>query len=427
MRRIVAVAALLLSTFIPSQAQALQTEELVALAAMPLAVAAAAETTGVPVGDIVDVVTVLNDAYVPPAQFIEVVRYAPAAVMVDTTPDPFVVYLRDQYDSGLRGPALVSVVENRFRTYDLGDVDLTVAEPGVAYYQPVTYYEPATFFPPVVQTRITTHYVDTGDLLAMALMPLAVSAVSDLAGVPHNDLVSFVQLLNAAAVPAPQFVEVVRYSPAVLLVEERRSPFVVYLQDRYDAGLRGDAFVTVIESRLRTYDDFGNFDLNVTEPRIVTYQPDLFFPPVVRTRYIDSSSHPHGGPPGQLKKEWGLQTGAEVVHGSSRGRSGKASRVERTRVDRSSDRVVRVERDRGRAARVERDRGKAVKVDRDRGPQKQKQQKVREQQVQRNDRGGNGAPGKIKQDNRGKGGGSDRGGQSGAQSQAGGKGKGKKG
>jgi hypothetical protein len=31
--------------------------------------------------------------------------------------------------------------------------------------------------------------------------------------------------------------------------------------------------------------------------------------------------HPHGGPPGQLKKQLGLQTGAEVVHGEKRARS----------------------------------------------------------------------------------------------------------
>jgi hypothetical protein len=276
----------------------------------------------------VDVIRVLNAAAVPPPQFIEVVRYAPAAVVVEETPDPFVVYLRDQYDRGLRGGEFVTVVQNRLRTYDLGPVNLNVIEPvPVTYYEP-SYYEPRTFFPPVVQTRITRYYAapvrtryTTNDLLALAAMPLAVVAASHLRGVPSGELFQMVTLLNAAAVPPVQFIEVVRYAPPALIIGDGRAPFIGYLQDRYDTGLRGTQFVTVIEDRLRTY-DLGDFDLVVRSPRIVRYepgvfyQPDLFFPAVVRTRVIERSSHPHGGPPGQIKKQIGVQTGAEVVHGS---------------------------------------------------------------------------------------------------------------
>jgi len=58
---------------------------------------------------------------------------------------------------------------------------------------------------------------------------------------------------------------------------------------------------------------------------------DVIVPPVVVSRVASVRAHPHGGPPGQLKKELGLQTGAEVVHGS------KPSRTARTRAVRVDD------------------------------------------------------------------------------------------
>src|SRR5215212_7134211 len=74
-----AVASLLV-TLLPLRAAALETEDLLALVAMPLAVAAVSELTDVPENQLIDVVTLLNDAQVPPAQFVEVVRYAPVAL-----------------------------------------------------------------------------------------------------------------------------------------------------------------------------------------------------------------------------------------------------------------------------------------------------------------------------------------------------------
>ena len=47
---------------------------------------------------------------------------------------------------------------------------------------------------------------------------------------------------------------------------------------------------------------------------------------IVTTRIAETRAHPHGGPPGQLKKELGLQTGAEVVHGTHPGRAHVAER-----------------------------------------------------------------------------------------------------
>jgi hypothetical protein len=55
-------------------------------------------------------------------------------------------------------------------------------------------------------------------------------------------------------------------------------------------------------------------------------------------RVAEAKSHPHGGPPGQLKKQMGLQTGAEVVHGSRPGSTYVAS-------DRAETRGRKVERE----------------------------------------------------------------------------------
>jgi hypothetical protein len=54
----------------------------------------------------------------------------------------------------------------------------------------------------------------------------------------------------------------------------------------------------------------------VTTPAPQTVIVDQnFVPPMVVTRVEEVRIHPHGGPPGQIKKQLGLQTGAEVVHG----------------------------------------------------------------------------------------------------------------
>jgi len=167
------------------------------------------------------------------------------------------------------------------------------------------------------------------DLMALVAMPLAVAAVSQITDVPMNDLMDVVSLLNQADVPPVQFVEVVRYVPVALVVEpEPQQPrFVEIIREREQSGVRGLDLVTFIEQRLSGY-GLPTLDLTVTRPRetinYVTYvDTDTFIPPVVRTRVaevrtVNLRNHPHGGPPGQLKKELGLQTGAEVVHGSAR-------------------------------------------------------------------------------------------------------------
>lgn len=176
--------------------------------------------------------------------------------------------------------------------------------------------------------------LQTDELLALVAMPLAVAAVSETTDIPMSDLMDVVALLNDAAVPPAQFIEVVRYVPVALVVNEtpERPRFVEFVRTQEQQGLRGLRLVTVIEREIRTY---GLPGVNlVGTPRVVVIDDD-FVPVVVRTRIAESRRHPHGGPPGQLKKQLGLKTGAEVVHGD---RSDARERAARRVADREDDR-----------------------------------------------------------------------------------------
>lgn len=423
-----ALAALLL-VLIPFQARALETDELLGLVAMPLAVAAASEVTGVPVGDLSHFVATLNRAQVPPTQVVQVVRYAPAALVVQDQQPTFIEYVDYQVDQGVIGPQLVTVIEDRYETYELEPRFVTLEEPAT------TYVLREDYIPEVVVTRVAEvrpAYVvgDTNDLLALAAMPLAVAAVADITGIPFSDLSSLVSSLNAARVPAPQFVQVMRYSPVVLVDDTLRPQFVQYVDTQVGGGVTGLRLVNVIDDRLRLYDVAPRFDAVPVRELVEVVDDDRFFPAVVTTRVAEVRSHPHGGPPGQLKKQRGLQTGAEVVHGSrpartvvARERSEPVRRVaKRNRDDGDRDRVVR-ESPKRRSARVERREvsrpvvreRKVAREQRVERPRVERQQRVEQPRVDRG-RGNSG----------GGGGGKAHGGQGqGGQGQGKGKGKGK--
>lgn len=333
-----ALAALLL-VLIPLQARALDAEELLGLVAMPLAVAAASEVTGVPVGDLSHFVATLNRAQVPPTQVVQVVRYAPAALVIQDQQPTFIEYVDTQVDQGVTGMQLVTVIEDRYQTYDLEPQFVAFDEPAT------TYVVREDYIPELVVTRVAQvrpAYVvgDTNDLLALAAMPLAVAAVAEMTGVPFHDLSSLVSSLNAARVPPLQVVEVLRYSPVVLVDDTTRPQFVQFVNAQVVDGVTGLRLVEVIDDRLRTFDVTPQFGtVEVTE--VVNVVDDAaFFPAVVTSRVAAVRAHPHGGPPGQLKKDLGVQTGAEVVHGTRRG-SAPRERVVRAR---PSKRVVQSER-----------------------------------------------------------------------------------
>ena len=302
---------------LPSGAQALETNELIALTAMPLAVAAVSEITDVPMSDLISVVSTLNHAAVPPTQFVEIVRYSPVA-LVQTTEPRFVTYVTTEYDRGVVGNDLAYAIADRYPTYGVREIN--VVDPPVV----TTYYE-REILPPVVVTRFQPVEVDP---LALIAMPLAVAAVSEMTDVPRNDLISLIAALNGARVPAPQFVEVVRYSPVVLVDPYERPQFLSFVTTEIDRGVIGSPLAFALAGRLR---DAGVNEIDILRPPTVIVDRDVIIPPVVVSRVASIRAHPHGGPPGQLKKELGLQTGAEVVHGT------KPSRTARTRSVRIDD------------------------------------------------------------------------------------------
>jgi hypothetical protein len=277
MRKLTFAALLLFLGALP--AQALNTKEFLSLVAMPLAVAAVSDLNGVPQDQFADVISTLNQANVPPAEFVQVVRYVPVALVAQPAPQEqtFTQWLDSQT---VTGPALVTQIDRRLTTtYNV----TPVVRPNEVVYVDDRY------IPETVVTR-----VQPLDPVAVAAMPLAVAAVSELTGIPQNQLADLALTLNQANVPPAQFVEVVSYAPSTLVVQQPvaiqpQPTFVDFVRTQTRQGVRGPALVTAIHQELPRYS---------TSVR----------------------GHPHGGPPGQLKKQLGLQTGAEVVHGSKRGR-----------------------------------------------------------------------------------------------------------
>src|SRR5437660_858700 len=145
--------------------------------------------------------------------------------------------------------------------------------------------------------------LNTNDLLSLMAMPLAVAALSEMNGVPQDQLASLLGVLNQGNLPPAQFVDTLRYVP-VALVEQ--PDFVPYIQTQVSNGVTGPALVTVIDQRLPQYTPAP------AASNIVVTQD--YVPPAVRTRVAEWHAHPHGGPPGQLKKIECFQTGAAIVH-----------------------------------------------------------------------------------------------------------------
>ena len=303
------LALLLALVLIPAQAWALNTQDLLATIAMPLAVAAVSNATGVSESQLSDLVTSLNQANVPPTQFVEVIRYVPA-VFYDQNGQPFVAYVQQQTSQGVTGDALVNAIVSRLQTnYNVTPVlDLNG--------EPTTVVLSDNYV--VVPGGTTTQLVST-DPLSLIGLPLAVAAVSDISGVPQDQLASLVATLNSANVAPVQEIQIIRYAP-VALVSDNGQPFVQYVQQQTSQGITGSALVPVIVQQLQTYYPAQTqivVNTPAPAPQRVVVEQDFTPPPVVVSRVQEIQRNPHGGPPGQLKKELGLKTGAEVVHGQA--------------------------------------------------------------------------------------------------------------
>lgn len=313
MRRIALAFTLLLA--IASQAQALNTRDFLALVAMPLATAAASDYSGVSQSDLAAVVTDLNQANVPPVEYVQVVRYVPVALVQPRS--NFVEYVNTETSQGLVGPSLADAIAQQLAS----NYGMTpVIDPNQTVVVDQIIDQPDYAGPPEIATT---------DPLSLALMPLAVAAVSDLNGVPQDQLATLVMTLNQANVPPTQFVQVMRYVP-VALTDQNGQPFVAYVQQEVAQGVTGPALVPMIEQQLPSY--------GVPQQQIAVYAPPprqqytyappqaplpiddrTYFPQAVQERFGPAQTamqmNPHGGPPGQLKRMEGVQTGAEVVHG----------------------------------------------------------------------------------------------------------------
>jgi hypothetical protein len=378
---------------LPIGANALETDELIAITAMPLVVAAAAELTDVPTSELMSVVSTLNNAQVQPTQFVEIVRYAPIAIVSPAEPR-FTTYVTTEYGRGIVGEPLALSIAEHYPAY--GVEEIHIVDPPV-----VTYVERQEYLPQYVVTRFEPQPVDP---LALVAMPLAVAAVAEATDVPMGDLISLITSLNRARVPAPQFVEVVRYSPVVLVDTTERPVFLRYVTSEIDRGVIGRPLAFALADRIGIEE--------IARPRIIIDRDDdVYLPPVVTTRVATTRvpatrSHPHGGPPGQLKKQRGLQTGAEVVHGTPARRSSPSPKREAVRVtrDRGDDRPQKV-----RVTRSEAPRAKPARVSKDHG-------------------GGGGGKARVSKGNSGGGKGNSGGGKGnagGGKGNSGGKGKGK--
>jgi hypothetical protein len=211
--------------------------------------------------------------------------------------------------------------------------------------------------------------LNTTELLATIAMPLAVAAVADAIDVPADQLASVVATLNNAFVPAPQAVEIIRYVPVALAVDNGQ-PFLNFVQEQVNLGLTGNQFVTVVERQIQTYYVEAPPQITVLAEAPVVVDA-TFVPQIVRTRVAEVRKHPHGGPPGQLKKKLGVQTGATVVHKENRGRDKQRERAvvaaPMTSASPQQQPVVKVKEDHGKGHDKGKDHGDKGKENKGKG------------------------------------------------------------
>jgi hypothetical protein len=270
---------LIVLVFVPSHARALDTSGLRSLCAMPLAVDACART-GVAPDQLGLYASRLNAAEVPPASFVETVRYAPVVLQ---QPD-FFPFVDSEISQGVVGDALVTVIEQRVRSYGY-DVRRGNATPAwVLSDNYIPRYES-------YRTTRTTVYdarydnaprYDRRTILYLIEMPLAVATVSDY-GVPQDRLARFCGTLNRGYLPPEQFVDTVRYAPEVIV---DRPDFVPFLDAQIGNGIVGVRLFNVINRQLPGYE----------APR-ATFSPsyvlnDQYVPQHVRTRWAQARVNP---------------------------------------------------------------------------------------------------------------------------------------
>lgn len=163
----------------------------------------------------------------------------------------------------------------------------------------------------VVASGPTSSAIQTEEVLDLIAMPLAVAAVSEISGVPQAGLVTLVESLNGVSAQPVEIIEIVRYSPVFLADPVREPRLITSITNEVERGISREELVALLRQEIRG----AGIDPVPVYDRSELIRGSLV-PEGVTTPRSDERPHPHGGPPGQLKKDLGLQTGAEIVHGS---------------------------------------------------------------------------------------------------------------
>ena len=153
--------------------------------AMPLAVSAVCDVRGVQTDRVGQLVTYMDQANVAPADFIDVFRYVPVALVLRTDGRPdFVEWVHQEVINGVQGADLAGAMETQLRTYDNYVPVSNYNSRRPRHYASESYeyaYEPD--YVPVVIRHHCDRLLD--DPMALLEMPVAVSNVCDL-GVPYD-------------------------------------------------------------------------------------------------------------------------------------------------------------------------------------------------------------------------------------------------
>src|ERR1051326_2902214 len=172
-----------LFALVPLQARALSlSTDLLPAIAMPLAVDAVTDVPGVQTDRVAQLVTYMDEANVPPADFVDVFRYVPVALVMraDNQPD-FVEWTHQQIINGITGPQLVTVMQRQLRTYDNAIPLVTTRTHTRAR---TTEYAFANDYVPATIRNDTDRLLF--EPLTLIEMPLAAANVYDINGLPYD-------------------------------------------------------------------------------------------------------------------------------------------------------------------------------------------------------------------------------------------------
>jgi hypothetical protein len=285
---LLALAPLQAKAFVSVSAQA----DLLSYVAMPIAVSSVCDVRGVQTDRVGNLVTYMDQANVPPAAFVDVFRYVPVALVMRTDRRPdFVEWVHGEVTQGVTGPALVTAMEQQLGTYGSG---ITVVSTRTSRHRrhyrrgyardyayadyPYDQYAYRDAFAEDYVPVVVRHYCERefAEPLALIDMPLAVSDVYGL-GLPVQRVSSLAIELNIGGVPPVQFVELMRYAPAALVVDTAYAPdFVTYVHTQEVGGVYGLPLVQAIDQQFPAYG--VNAQLDLTSPGYY-YSPDNYYVP----------------------------------------------------------------------------------------------------------------------------------------------------